>query len=54
MNAVPRETRIRNFVTLILLILFACGLCAYVLVSMRIHAARQQAGNATPPPAYSY
>lgn len=42
MNTVSPETRNRNVVTLILLILFACGLCAYVLLSMRVHNQRQQ------------
>ena len=49
MNAVSPETRARNLVTFVLLVLFAFGLCAYVLVSMRVHARRQRDENARRP-----
>ena len=42
-DLVPLRTRRNNLVILVLLILFAVGLCAFVLVSMRIHARRRAA-----------
>ena len=54
MSAVSPETRNRNVVTFILLVLFALGLCAFVVVSMRIHNRRQQQNENVPaPPATS-
>ena len=40
-DLIPPRVRRNNLVTLVLLILFAIGLCAFVLVSMRIHAQRR-------------
>ena len=42
MSLIPPETRRRNLVTFVVLVVFAFGLCAFVLWSMRIHARRQQ------------
>ena len=46
----PAKTRRNNLITLVLLILFSVGLCALVLVSMRIHARRVGNGAATDQP----
>ena len=39
-TTLPTKTRRNNLITLVLLILFAIGLCALVLISMRVHARR--------------
>ena len=49
MTTVSPRTRRNNLVTMILLILFAIGLCATVVLSMRVHARKvQEATRATP------
>ena len=42
-DLVPPRVRRNNLADVRLLILFAIGLCAFVLVSMRIHAQRRAA-----------
>ena len=42
-DLVPPRVRRNNLLTFILLVLFALGLCAFVLISMRIHAQRRGA-----------
>ncbi len=42
-DLVPPRVRRNNLVTFVLLVLFAIGLCVFVLVSMRIHAQHRAA-----------
>ena len=55
MSLIPPETRRRNLVTFVVLVVFAFGLCAFVLWSMHIHAQRQEQEEAAHPnPATSF
>ena len=51
MSTVSPETRHRNLVTFVLLVLFAFGLCALVFWSMRVHARRVEEAARTSPAA---